>query len=652
MDIFTAYLVVLILYVSSLPLHESDQVLVGVTSQEYLPAPTSPPTPPPTPSPTPTQQASSAGPATPTTPEAPPANGTDDSPVIVRRGQVSTSGSLSRESRLSAISRIITLNSNEQNIFAPSLPKSPGTPPVQPNKHLSRKSKNSMPGDLEPMDGFEPPESPETIRANPVHQRSAVGNERRRAFVKNRQEQARYETPNSISIFSSQEPEVYGSLWHSSSTSRESAAGIRIRCKPGQPTLTHLGQSIAESDNRSLMDSPSPNFDSQHFYINPLDSQTSRDNMFPSSQEICSFDSSIRGSRQNSTSSSPSFGLSHFLPEDENLERRCNSESDSQYLYENTSGGALAFPSQTQRASDVPDRQNNQAPPAETARSQNVYSEPYDREEDENQGQKIPSSDRRPPENAGYIGPSPHSNTSGSVSGGYITPIDSNVYASYISQSATDEYDRPTNNGLREIGRTEDGISYFEVQDSEEEESRAHHPRDSGVYDGEDAVAAQPLEDHYDRPILGSGSISSYSSGSIYDIPHPEPPTSSSTITRPIHLNVEPPPLPQNHPSRGTPNSGTSVTDLIGRIRNIATPTPKKSNKEALIEELKKTGLKADSELAFLSLQAADLVMLAQRGDDLEDILCSLLPKVGRVDLSKIAMFIKGMRVALVNMQD
>ncbi|CAL1531150.1 unnamed protein product [Lymnaea stagnalis] len=71
------------------------------------------------------------------------------------------------------------------------------------------------------------------------------------------------------------------------------------------------------------------------------------------------------------------------------------------------------------------------------------------------------------------------------------------------------------------------------------------------------------------------------------------------------------------------------------------------SNKTLLLDELKHSGISISkqTELAIKGLQLADLTQLLSKTEDLDAMLIALLPKVGQLDLKRIAMCLRKMKV-------
>ncbi|XP_059178621.1 uncharacterized protein LOC131957833 [Physella acuta] len=74
----------------------------------------------------------------------------------------------------------------------------------------------------------------------------------------------------------------------------------------------------------------------------------------------------------------------------------------------------------------------------------------------------------------------------------------------------------------------------------------------------------------------------------------------------------------------------------------------RRCNRDALIEELKKAmPIEANTQLAFQSLSAAEIVTLLSCEDNLDSELTKFLPKLGQLDLRKVALCLRSMRTRL-----
>ncbi|RUS83078.1 hypothetical protein EGW08_009164 [Elysia chlorotica] len=543
--------------------------------------------------------------------------GQEKSPVSLRRdNSATTSNTFSRQSRVSVISRIITRNNEEQSIYAPD---------ISPSASFKCKSPSqiSVPEDLKPMDEFEPPQEPETI-TGVTNQRSISdeGRDRRDKF-----KQGIYQRPNSLLVSADQstDSETYGTVWQSSSINRESAAGIRISSIPGRPSVPRKSTN-GESCLLSDADSPTLNLN-DHIPQGLV-----------STSNIGVVNSGL------STDSDPS--CTEYA-----------SPSNNHPVYENTKLSNPATPSTRFSSETHYNEMGLQSHSNEHVYNELQYVHKYGVPEP--RSPVISSSELH----SHYNEPNHSTSSDDAVDGGYITPRDTNVYASSIDHDDVTNHYKPSTDVWHQCGQAGGRYAFFELQNEN---------RDSGVYEW------KIEEDPYDQlnpPVSVCGS-----STAVPDQTHTSPssvlnslqqtmqersgkmnsfrtqtsPTTATcnniTVARPTQLAIrppKPPPLPKNHPSRVTPNN-SAMALVSGLHDNLAPVVPKAtSSRDALIQELKKTGLKASSELAIQSLQAADFTFLAQREDDLEEALTALLPKVGLVDLCKIAMCIKKMGIKL-----
>ncbi|GFR89815.1 hypothetical protein ElyMa_006134900 [Elysia marginata] len=614
----------------------------------------------------------------------------DGSPVAVRRD------TSRRYSRLSVISRIITLNSVEQSDFAANIPPSPEASPSPQNKQLSLKhrkrtsSKNSMPGQLDLVEDYKPPEEPETIQADSTDRSmSEEGRKRLQKYINSKDGPSmlsHYEQPGSLLISNedSEDSNIYGAAWQSSSIKRTSGAGIRIPSKPGKPTDP---QAVMPTLNENNMQS---DFDPPPLDLNglTLDHVPDAAYLLPSPEDLPSpkFVALYGDPQLSNSARSLNARSSPFSSQASSLSLSSNADNgelqtdnfqgqDNQSQYENTISSSPAFPTPPTSIADVFNKQPYHATVAEAASYQHVYNDLYDGQQRTAQvlQSNLPILTPHASGEDRYC--SPIDQSTNGIDGDYITPLETNHYATPEDHSNISNPYEPPSAFWQESDPIGDGFALFRFQNVEPRAGpRREIIRDSGV-ETDEFPNTTPEQNPYDHPTVSDRQsiVAPPTPRTIYDTPYPEnpmldalqrklqerntrmnsisPPLSSETATsepssslakaRPVHLDINlPPPLPSNHPSL-TPNK--AAFSLVSSIHNTATPPPETCNKDVLIEELRKTGLKSSSELAFQALQDADVTMLVQRKDDLDDVLITLLPSIGAVDLSKISMCIKNM---------
>ena len=600
------------------------------------------------------------------------------SPVSLR-DKITIDNNSSRMSRMSVISRIITLNGEEQSIFAPRIPSSannPGTLTSPKGSQRSSKSKikehckNTMPGDVIRTEEFEPPQDAETISGvNSQISISVAGRERRKQFLAKNKDKNVYEEPKSLFV-STEEPidsDIYGSVWQSSSINRResevgiraSGAGIKIESKPGRPITSQSGQST-EGEMYLLSES-----DTYTLNLNGVTLDHVPQGIVSTSvpRKLPSFDLQELHSTLNPDDSVD--GLGNIVSS-----TKCESVPNNQPQYKNILPDPSALPTQFVNTYHA-------MGPA-TCSNEHVYNELNDDQNNINQELNpllpfvLPSvgNDKRCNQN--------HTTSEDEiVSGGYLTPLDTKIYASHIEHEESNNHYESPKEFLFQTAQMGSMFAFYEFHDDR---------RDSGIY--EEKVVGE--EDRYDKPtpsmqetfaaypglrknyderknhIYSSPTLMSetlqhcirertermhmpQNGAGLSNVASGKHPGTSSTglCNRLSQPPPQPPPLPKHHPGRMAPSISASYHN--SGIPKLAPSTKSTSNRDALLEELKKTGLKASSELAIQSLQVADLTMLSQRSEDLDDVLTALLPKVGLVDLCKIAMCIKRIGIRFVD---